>query len=66
MQTRLAELEAAGVLTRTVHVAAPGRRPLVEYELTPKGRALQPVTDALAAWGEAHSRGPRASERRLP
>jgi DNA-binding HxlR family transcriptional regulator len=45
---RLAELEEAGVLERTVTDARP---PRVEYHLTPAGWQLKGVLDALAAWG---------------
>jgi DNA-binding HxlR family transcriptional regulator len=45
---RLRELEADGVLTRTVYAEIP---PRVEYQLTPAGERLRPVIDALAAWG---------------
>lgn len=45
----LRELEADGVISRTVHAHAP---PHVEYAFTDKGRSLLPVLDAMAAWGE--------------
>lgn len=44
---RLKELEAEGVLTRTVVPSTPVR---VEYHLTEKGRALEGVFEAVAAW----------------
>lgn len=44
---RLRELEAAGIVRRDVTDARP---PIVEYELTPKGRALGPVLDSLSEW----------------
>ena len=44
---RLVELEDAGVLERCVIDARP---PWVEYRLTPEGRRLQVVVDALARW----------------
>ena len=46
---RVRELEAAGVLRRTVHPEMPVR---VVYELTSLGQDVSPVVDALAAWGE--------------
>lgn len=46
---RLRALEADGILTRTVFPEVPLR---VEYALTDRGRALHPVIDALAVWGE--------------
>jgi DNA-binding HxlR family transcriptional regulator len=44
---RLTELEAAGVLERCVVDARP---PRVEYTLTPRGRQLQALMDALALY----------------
>jgi DNA-binding HxlR family transcriptional regulator len=47
---RLRELEAEGVLERRVLATSPVR---VEYHLTVKGQALEPVVAALAEWAEA-------------
>ncbi len=47
---RLVELEQAGVLERRVTDARP---PRVEYRLTPEGRRLQDVVEALARWARA-------------
>jgi DNA-binding HxlR family transcriptional regulator len=47
---RLLELERAGVLRREVTDARP---PRVEYVLTPEGRALRDIVDALAVWARA-------------
>jgi DNA-binding HxlR family transcriptional regulator len=44
---RLRELESAGIVQRSVTDARP---PVVEYTLTPKGKALEPVLDSLSAW----------------
>ena len=44
---RLKELEAGGMVARRVWEGAPVR---VEYELTPKGRALEPVIASLRQW----------------
>jgi DNA-binding HxlR family transcriptional regulator len=53
----LRELEADGLVSRTVHAVVP---PHVEYALTPLGRSLTPVLDAMAAWGMANpQRGPQ-------
>jgi DNA-binding HxlR family transcriptional regulator len=49
---RLRDLEAAGVVGRGL---APSPQSAVVYELTDRGRALQPAVDALQAWGEANS-----------
>lgn len=45
---RLRELESSGLVERTFHQEIP---PRVEYRLTPRGRTLEPVIAALAAWG---------------
>jgi DNA-binding HxlR family transcriptional regulator len=52
LANRLRDLEAAGVVDR---VLAPSPQSAVVYELTDRGRALQPTVDALQAWGEANS-----------
>lgn len=44
LATRLRELEAAGVVSR-------GPDDAKRYELTPRGRDLRPVLEALAVWG---------------
>ena len=49
LTTRLAELERAGVLEREVIDARP---PRVEYRLTPRGRQLQSLVEALARFAE--------------
>lgn len=49
LSDRLRTLEEAGILTRHVSPEPPVR---VEYELTDKGRALQPALDAVHAWAE--------------
>jgi DNA-binding HxlR family transcriptional regulator len=55
---RLRDLEAAGVVERD-HAA--GRRE-VWYQLTPKGRDLAPVVEALVGWGIQHGRPPETGE----
>jgi DNA-binding HxlR family transcriptional regulator len=52
---RLRELEAAGVLSRTVYAEVP---PRVEYALTDRGRELRPAIDALRRWGTRIPRRP--------
>lgn len=47
----LRELEANGIVQRTVYAEVP---PRVEYRLTPHGRSLKPVIEALAHWGRIH------------
>ncbi|MEM7226649.1 MAG: helix-turn-helix domain-containing protein [Pseudomonadota bacterium] len=49
---QLRELEADGLVSRTVYPVVP---PKVEYALTKKGAALVPVLLALRDWGIAHA-----------
>jgi DNA-binding HxlR family transcriptional regulator len=49
LSERLRELELEGVIERAVVPETPIR---VEYELTEKGRALEPVVRAIAKWAE--------------
>lgn len=51
---RLKELEAEGVVTRTVLPETPVR---VEYGLTAKGRALEAVVEAISHWADAWPAG---------
>ena len=46
---QLRELEASGIVYRKVFQAIP---PKVEYSLTPLGKKLHPVLDAMHKWGE--------------
>ena len=48
---QLRELEADGLVTRTVYPQVP---PKVEYSLSPLGLSLTPILTALSTWGEAH------------
>jgi len=50
---QLRQLERDGVVQRTIHQQVP---PKVEYSLTPLGRSLRPVMNALAAWGKARQK----------
>lgn len=49
LSERLKELEEAGIVRRTVHDTKPV---LIEYSLTEKGQALEPVVASIAAWAE--------------
>src|SRR5437660_12742365 len=49
LSDRLRELEVEGIVKRVVYPQIPVR---VEYELTEKGYALKPVTDAVHKWAE--------------
>ncbi|BCJ87244.1 winged helix-turn-helix transcriptional regulator [Effusibacillus dendaii] len=46
---RIKELEAEDIIKRTVYPEIPVR---IEYELTDKGRALQPVMEQVQKWAE--------------
>lgn len=47
----LRELEADGIVTRTVLQVVP---PHVEYAISPLGETLGPILDAMAHWGLAN------------
>jgi DNA-binding HxlR family transcriptional regulator len=47
LSERLRELEAAGLIERTVIPSSP---PSVEYRLTERGRRLAPIIDAMRAY----------------
>jgi DNA-binding HxlR family transcriptional regulator len=55
LASRLRDLEAAGVIARSMYSKHP---PRYEYHLTRAGRDLLPVLLALREWGEAHTAGP--------
>lgn len=56
LTTQLRQMEASGLLTRTVYAEVP---PRVEYTLTDLGRSLRPVLDAMEAWGKAYQENAR-------
>ena len=47
----LREMEADGIITRTVYAEVP---PRVEYALSPLGASLGPILDAMRVWGEEY------------
>jgi len=51
LTTSLRELEANGIIQRTIYAEVP---PRVEYKMTTHGRSLKPVIEALAHWGSLH------------
>ncbi len=64
---QLRELQVAGIVERTVYPDAP---PRVVYAVTPLGRSLRPLLDAMCHWGKSHSAAMalkklRASDREL-
>ena len=46
---QLREMERDGLIARTVYAEVP---PRVEYQLTPFGKTLHPVIDAMWNWGK--------------
>lgn len=51
LTAQLRELEADGLISRTVFAEVP---PRVEYAITAKARGLGPTMDALATWWTEH------------
>ena len=51
LTTQLRDLEANGLVKRTVYPEVP---PRVEYEITPSAKALKPVFDELFKWSREH------------
>ncbi|WKV52147.1 MULTISPECIES: helix-turn-helix domain-containing protein [Dickeya] len=51
LTTQLRELEADGLVSRTVFAEVP---PRVEYEITQKARGLGPTMEALTAWWQTY------------
>lgn len=49
LSLRLSALESGGIVERKVYPEVP---PRVEYKLTPLGRTLEPILNAMEAWGE--------------
>ena len=48
LTAQLREMEASGLLTRTVYAEVP---PRAEYALTELGLSLKPILDSMQAWG---------------
>jgi len=64
---QLRELQSAGIVDRTVYPDTP---PRVVYAITPLGKSLRPLLDAMCHWGKSHSAAMalkklRASDRQL-
>lgn len=60
LSQRLQELGDAGVVHREAYAEVP---PRVEYSLTPFGRTLRPVLDAMCTWGTRYLDAPAPSAR---
>jgi DNA-binding HxlR family transcriptional regulator len=55
----LRKLEAAGIVRRTAFAGYPLR---VDYDLTPAGRRLLPLVDALAGWWDTENAARQAAK----
>ncbi|OWV97237.1 helix-turn-helix domain-containing protein [Rhizobium sp. R693] len=53
LTAQLRELEADGLVTRTVFAEVP---PRVDYEITAKARGLGPTMEALTAWWQEYGK----------
>jgi len=51
LTAQLRQMEASGLVKRTVYAEVP---PRVEYTLTELGYSLKPILDAMWAWGEEY------------
>lgn len=51
LTAQLREMEADGLLVRTVYAEVP---PRVEYTLTELGHSLKPVLDSMRDWGQKY------------
>ncbi len=49
----LRQLEADGIITRTVYAEVP---PRVEYALSDLGESMRPILDAMKDWGEGYKK----------
>lgn len=49
LTAQLRDMETKGLVERRVYAEVP---PRVEYSLTPLGRSLSPVLEAMRVWGE--------------
>ncbi len=52
LSQQLRELQSTGIVERTVYPDTP---PRVVYAITPLGRSLRPLLDAMCHWGKSHS-----------
>lgn len=60
---QLRAMEADGLLCREVFAEVP---PRVEYSLTELGKSLEPILDALMAWGQRYQGLQRSSDEHAP
>lgn len=52
LSQQLRDLQGTGIIERTVYADTP---PRVVYAITPLGRSLRPLLDAMCDWGKSHS-----------
>src|SRR5258708_36892259 len=52
LSQQLRDLQSTGIVDRTVYPDTP---PRVAYAITPLGRSLRPLLDAMCHWGKSHS-----------
>lgn len=52
LTSHLRELEADGIISRTIYPVIP---PRVDYAITPLGETLFPIANAMREWGERHT-----------
>jgi DNA-binding HxlR family transcriptional regulator len=50
---QLREMESDGIVRRKVFAQVP---PKVEYSLTPRGKTLKPIVEAMCHWGKCAAR----------
>ena len=52
LSQQLRQLQSTGIVERTVY---PDMPPRVVYAVTPLGKSLRPLLDAMCHWGKSHS-----------
>jgi DNA-binding HxlR family transcriptional regulator len=52
LSQQLRELQSTGIVDRTVYPDTP---PRVVYAVTPLGKSLRPLLDAICDWGKSHA-----------
>jgi DNA-binding HxlR family transcriptional regulator len=52
LSQQLRDLQNTGIVERTVYADTP---PRVVYEITPLGKSLWPLLEAMCEWGKSHS-----------
>jgi DNA-binding HxlR family transcriptional regulator len=52
LSQQLRDLQSTGIVERTVYPDTP---PRVAYAITPLGRSLRPLLEAMCHWGKSHS-----------